>query len=120
MIDIGLIIRELRTEKKLTQEQLAAIMDVSVSTIRNWESAALFPSIDRLIKLARLFNVTLDYLTGLEKERKVVLNNLKPRQQDLIERIAGEFSSKKTEKISGLSESQKSIISDLIAEFTEV
>lgn len=119
MIDIGLIIRELRTEKELTQEQLAAIMDVSISTIQNWESAAVLPGIDRLIKLARLFNVTLDYLAGLDEDRRVVLDNLKPRQQNLIERIAGEFSGKKAERVSGLSENQKSIISDLIAEFTE-
>lgn len=117
MIDIGIIIRQLRIEKKITQEQLARLMDVSVSTIGNWESAALFPNTDRLVKLAEVFNVTLNYLTGIDKERTIVLDRLTLNQQNLLKTLVLEFQNK--EKTGpGLSDRQKDIVSDLIAEFS--
>ena len=57
-------IRGLRKSKKLTQEQLAALVGVERSTIGKWESTSIIPSSDMLIELSDFFNVSIDYLLG--------------------------------------------------------
>ena len=65
-MNIGLIIRELRKEKKMTQGQLASLLFLSQDTISLWELGKSFPDIPSLIKLSKIFNVSTDYLLGLE------------------------------------------------------
>ena len=59
-------LKELREENKLLQKQLAAELGVSQVTIARWETRTREPSFDDLIKIAKYFNVTTDYLLGLE------------------------------------------------------
>lgn len=62
----GKRLRELRQEKDLTQKQLAEIFNVDHTTIRDWEIRGKQPSYETLCKLAKFFEVTTDYLLGLE------------------------------------------------------
>lgn len=71
-------IRELRKEKNLTQEQLARQSEVSVDTLRRWESGRIIPRADELARLAFalkltrldvLFNVYLKEVEQGEEER---------------------------------------------------
>lgn len=55
---------ELRTEKELSQRQIANIFDISQSTYNNWENSKSEPSITQLIELAKFFGVSVDYLIG--------------------------------------------------------
>lgn len=57
----------LRADKRMTQEELAKIMEVTTQTIRNWESKQPDLSGETIIKLAEYFNVTSDELLGLKK-----------------------------------------------------
>lgn len=54
----------LRKEKGLSQEDLAEMCDVSRQAISKWESNITNPSIDKLVLLADIFDVTLDELIG--------------------------------------------------------
>lgn len=63
------IIRELREDKGLTQTELANILNVSRQSISGYENGLVEPTISTLIKLADLYNCSLDYLTGRTKER---------------------------------------------------
>ena len=65
-MNIGATIRELRKEQKMTQEQLAALLFLSQDTILLWELGKSLPDIPSLIKLSQIFNVSTDYLLGLE------------------------------------------------------
>ena len=60
------ILKELRKEKNMTQTQLGHLIGFSYSAIRDWESSRTQPSIENLIKLARIFNVTVGQLVGVE------------------------------------------------------
>ena len=51
-------IRELRKEKNLTQEQLARQSEVSVDTLRRWESGRIIPRADELARLAFALKLT--------------------------------------------------------------
>lgn len=65
-MEIGKIIRELRLEKKLTQSSLAKLLNTTQDTISLWELGKSFPDIFSLIEIAKFFNVSTDYLLGLE------------------------------------------------------
>ncbi|MFI3253997.1 MAG: helix-turn-helix transcriptional regulator [Eubacteriales bacterium] len=60
----GDILSELRKDKGLLQKHLAEILNVSVSTISNYETNAHFPDIHTLIQLSDFFEVSIDYLLG--------------------------------------------------------
>ncbi|MBE5884603.1 MAG: helix-turn-helix transcriptional regulator [Lachnospiraceae bacterium] len=59
---LGQRLIELREEKGIFQKELAAIMNVSVSTISNYENDVHDPDLEILRKLADFFQVSTDYL----------------------------------------------------------
>lgn len=64
---IGQTIRDLRKEKGLSQEELAKLLFLSQDTISLWERGKSLPDIVTVVKLTKIFNVTSDYLLGIEK-----------------------------------------------------
>ena len=52
----------LRKKKGITQEELSEILEVSRQSVSRWEQDAAFPETDKLIKLSRLFECSIDYL----------------------------------------------------------
>ena len=64
-------LKELRKQRKITQETLAKIIGVERSSIGKYESSTTIPSNETLIKIANYFNVSTDYLLGNEKELKI-------------------------------------------------
>jgi transcriptional regulator with XRE-family HTH domain len=64
-------IRELRTLRSISQVELAAALGVTKQSVSNWENDNIQPSIDILIKLAKYFNVSTDYLLALD-DREVL------------------------------------------------
>lgn len=66
-MNIGKLIKELKVEMKLTQTELAKKLNTTQDTISLWELGKSFPDIFSLIKLSQIFNVSTDFLLGLEK-----------------------------------------------------
>lgn len=63
---LGTRIQELRSAFGWSQVELAKRLGVAKQTVSNWENENIQPSIEMLVRLARLFNVTTDYLLGLD------------------------------------------------------
>lgn len=61
---VGNIIRELREDKSYTQRQLAKMIGISSGCLSKYETGKTLPAPDILIKLADVFNVSVDYLIG--------------------------------------------------------
>ena len=59
-------LNELRNEKGLTKYRLAKELSVSEMTIGRWERQLRIPNIVDLKKIAKFFNVSADYLLGLQ------------------------------------------------------
>lgn len=59
-----------RKERGLTQEQLAALLNVSVSAVSKWEMGNNRPDLELLPELADIFQVSIDSLLGYEKSYK--------------------------------------------------
>lgn len=62
---LGKRIKLLREEERLNQLELAKKLNISNSTLSQYETGQRIPSDDIKIKIAKIFNVTLDYLLGV-------------------------------------------------------
>lgn len=60
----GTILKELRLERNMKQEDLAKLLGINKNTISKYETGKREPSIDMLIKIADIFDVSVDYLVG--------------------------------------------------------
>ena len=65
---LGQRIIEMRTALGWSQVELAKRLRVAKQTVSNWENENIQPSIEMLVRLAKLFNVTADYMLGFERE----------------------------------------------------
>lgn len=108
MLNIGERITQLRKQNNLSQEELAKKAKVSRTIIGNYERNANTPSIEVLIKLARVFNVSIDFLIGegqlsaLDKDllkRIEDMENLDPKTKEhlffVIDNIVQNYKTKK-------------------------
>ena len=57
-------VKELRKELGLTQKQLAEKLQVSNSSVCDWEKGWTQPDLETLLSLAKFFKVSVDYLLG--------------------------------------------------------
>ena len=82
MLNIGERITQLRKQQNLSQDELAKKAEVSRTIIGNYESNANTASIEVLIKLAKVFNVSVDYIIG-EGELAALDKDLLKRIEDI-------------------------------------
>lgn len=84
---IGSIINKLRTNAKMSQERFAELMDVSRQSVQKWESEASVPELEKLIKISKYFDISLDSLVFDSDTRiteELTFNKtLKPRYANL-------------------------------------
>lgn len=69
------IFKELRTEKKLSQDSIATELEVSPALISKWERNESTPAPEMLEYIADYFDVSVDYLIGRSKYRNLEFNN---------------------------------------------
>lgn len=58
-------LRDLREDRDLTQDELVKILDMHKTTYTNYEQGKREPPFELIIKLAKFYNVTIDYIAGL-------------------------------------------------------
>ena len=63
-------LKELREQHRLNQEGLAMKLNVSQSTISAYEVGDRTPDLESLKSIARLFDVSIDYLVGISEKKK--------------------------------------------------
>lgn len=68
MLEIGSKIRELRLSKKMTQKELAEMLNVTPQAVSKWERNLSYPDLDTLVKLSRVFDVSTDSILGESKK----------------------------------------------------
>ena len=59
-IAVGKTIAKLRQNRNMTQQQLAAALNVSHQAVSKWENGAAMPDVQTLLDLTRLFGVTVE------------------------------------------------------------
>lgn len=69
-ISFSTIIRELRKERGITQEELATYLGISVQSVSKWERGDGMPDISLLPHIAAFYDTTVDYLLGCDAARR--------------------------------------------------
>ncbi len=81
-MNLGEKIYELRNAKNLSQGDVADALEVSSQSLSKWENNSAVPDLDKIIKLAELFEVSLDELVLNRKETQTAL----PQPQVIIQK----------------------------------
>lgn len=76
MIDLGNILKTLRLKENMTQAQLAQKLGLTKSVISAYETGLRLPSYDILIHISKIYNVSTDYLLGLDHRQEIDLSGL--------------------------------------------
>ena len=87
-------ITELRLSFGWTQVQLAQKLGITKQTISNWENDNIQPSIDMLVKLSKVFNVSTDYLLGLTPTNSINVDGLPTEFVSHIVQIIDDYKAK--------------------------
>ena len=84
-------IKELREEKEILQRDLSKALNRTRACVSSWEQGKTEPSIEDLIKMADLFNVTVDYLVGRTDESEINDKNNQPQKSpdEIISELFG-------------------------------
>lgn len=69
------IFKELRKKQKLTQVELAKLLNLNQTTVGKWENEKALPDYQTLINLSKLYNVSIDYLLGNTNELTTTTQN---------------------------------------------
>ncbi len=87
----GQTIKKLRRQADMTQEQLAELLSISPQAISRWETDTAMPDISLLPALANLFQVTTDYLLGvdIQKNEERIIEILKNADTEACKMVPG-------------------------------
>lgn len=85
--DMGMLLRKLRKQKKLSQHNVASHLNISRSTLASYEANTSIPSIDVLKAIAVFYRISTDYLLGLEKSNFISLKNLSETECEAVFKI---------------------------------
>lgn len=91
---LGQRIGELRRSFSWSQVDLAKRLGVAKQTVSNWENENIQPSIEMLLRLAQIFNVTTDYMLGLEDVPRLSVDGLPSNVVAHITQLIDDFRSK--------------------------
>lgn len=91
MYDLGLRIKEIRTQRGLTQSALARKISKSISAVSSYETNMQMPPLDVLLSIASALNVTLDQLVGFDADASISVKGLTKQQKQIIDMILAEF-----------------------------
>lgn len=87
---LGKNIASLRKFKGMTQEKLAEQCNVSRQAVAKWETGESEPSIEKLVALSRVFNISIDTLVKAEKENPLkVKDGINRFDYGMIEQCIG-------------------------------
>ncbi|MBR6703109.1 MAG: helix-turn-helix transcriptional regulator [Clostridia bacterium] len=68
MKNYGIVLKEFREEKGISQSELAKLTGIKQQNISRWESGTTLPNIDFCVQLADFYGISLDELVGRDLE----------------------------------------------------
>ena len=88
---LSMRLKNARKEKRMSQQEVADYLGISRENISQYEAQGVTPTVETLMKLAALYNVSADHLLGIEKEKAVFVHGLHDSQKEALQRVADEF-----------------------------
>ena len=100
-VKIGALLRELRKEKNLSQEQLAERFNVSTRSISRWENGNTMPDISIMIDLSDYYEIDLRELLNGERKSENMTENMR-ETLDMIADYSSEEKAKLIKELRGM------------------
>ncbi len=69
-------IRMIRLSRKMSQVELAKELNVTKQSVSNWENDNIQPSVEMVMKIAKVFSVSVDYLLGIDQHTYIDVSGL--------------------------------------------
>ena len=76
----GKRLAQCRREANFTQEEFADLIGISFQAVSYWERGKTMPDFSNLILISQLYNVSIDYLLGNEKQSRAVRSVMEKKQ----------------------------------------
>lgn len=80
-------IKALREAKGFTQSDLAKQLGITRSSVNAWEQGISVPSTQYVVELSRVFNISTDYLLGVEESASMDISGLTEEDVHLVHQI---------------------------------
>ena len=116
-LSLGNQIRSNRLRLDMTQEQLAAKIHKESSIISRYEKNLQSPTFETVRSFAAIFNVSMDYLSGMEKERTLSTFGLTPNQSQIMRDLCELFRKQNNSSQNSFSQEQYTLIGKIVTEF---
>lgn len=117
--DFGEILKKQRKLKKMTQQQLAEKLNVTVTAISKYESNTAMPPFETVRSLAIIFNVSTDVFYGIEQRETISTYNLSDEQVKIIQNLTTAFRNHNIAVKKNLSAEQYELLGQIVAEFSK-
>ena len=114
--DFGLILKRLRKEKGWTQEELANKINKESSIISRYEKNLQSPTFDTVRAFSALFNVSMDYLSGMERQSNISTIGLNEKQRNIITQLIEQFREHNVITSNQLTDKQSCLLGQILAE----
>ena len=83
-MEFGMRLERLLEEKELTQRQASKDLHIAATTLNGYIKGNREPDYGTLIRIAKYFNVSIDYLLGVSNVRRSIEEPLDVREGDLV------------------------------------
>ena len=80
-------LKTLRKRDNISQNALAKTLGITRASVNAWEMGISYPNAQSLILLAKYFNVSVDYLLGIDDRKFLDISGLDPTGQELISKM---------------------------------
>ena len=94
IIDLAPRLRQLRLEKHLRQDQVAALIGIDKSTVSAYENDLRQPSCEILVRFANLYRVSVDFLLGRNDDQTLDVSGLTGAEIALVRNLVASMSAK--------------------------
>ena len=118
MFDFGMRLQQLRMSHNMSQEALGKKLNRSKSIICTYENNVRIPPLEVLTDIAVIFNVSLDYLVGIDKTEMVSVDGLDNGQKEIVHCLIDEFKAPKS-RYPGLTERQQDLLNRVLIELNK-
>ncbi len=91
MFDLGMMIKTQRKQRKMTQQQLAELLNVTDGTVSKYEANTMIPPFETLRMIASIFNISMDTLCGMKHQGTLSTHGLTESQVKTLKDLADAY-----------------------------
>lgn len=108
--DCGLIIKQLREKANMTQQELGRKINRDKGIISRYENNYQPVPFETMRTFAAIFNVSMDYLAGMEKQKTLSMQGMTEEQMEILSQLAEMFTLKNLRKKSAMTLEQYELV----------